>query len=212
MVEPELFGDRNAALAWLDGERAGLVAAVGWGREERFTEWAMRLAGCLGVHLEWRRYFDDWIAVGESAREAALRAGDRHGQATAWNDLGGALHETGRAQEAIDALIRARDLFRAEGDRHCEAMAWNNLGGALRETGQLKEAAAAYGTAFAVFREFEDQYGEALTFHGRALVHETAHRPVKARACWLQAADAYTRANAPDQAAHARARAAELPE
>ncbi|MEV5341214.1 hypothetical protein AB0K93_22470 [Streptomyces sp. NPDC052676] len=45
--EPERFTDRRQALAWLDRERAGLVAAALWAREERFRDTAIRLALCL---------------------------------------------------------------------------------------------------------------------------------------------------------------------
>ncbi|MFI6015026.1 tetratricopeptide repeat protein [Streptomyces sp. NPDC051243] len=291
MAEPERFGDRGQALAWLDGERAGLVAAVAWGREERFADAAVRLAGCLGEYLRWRRYFDDWIAVAEAAREAAhlagdrlgeamawdhlglaLRdagraedaitahtqardlhqdAGDRHNEAGSWNNLGLALREAGRAEDAITAHTQARDLFRvagdrhhegvvwnnlgsalrqagraeeaiaahiqacnlsrAAGDRHNEAGSWNNLGLALRETGQMEEAIEAYGKSLVLREEFEDWYGEGQTLENLAFLYEDAHRPAKARAAYLQSANAFTRANAPDRAAQARARAAEQP-
>ncbi|MFD7766240.1 tetratricopeptide repeat protein [Streptomyces sp. NPDC059787] len=290
MAEPERFGDRGQALAWLDGERAGLVAAVGWGREERFAVVAVALAESLGEYLAWRRYFDDLISVAEAAREAArcagnrlyeasawshlgnalrntsrveeaieahiqardlyqaagdrhreatawnnlglaLRAagqagqaikahiqardlyqaaGDRHREATAWNNLGLALRAAGQAEEAIKAHIRARDLCRSAGDRHREATAWNNLGSALRESGRVEEAIEAYGKSLKLRREFQDWYGEGQTLHNLALVHEDAHRPAEARAAYLQAADAFTRANASTEAAQARAYAAAL--
>ncbi|MFE2277503.1 tetratricopeptide repeat protein [Streptomyces sp. NPDC059454] len=290
--EPERFGDRWQALAWLDGERSGLVAAVGWGREDRFAGAAVWLAQCLVVYLDWRRYFDDLITVAEAAREAAQLAGnrlgeaiawdhlgnalgevgqteeainahirsrdlyqatgdlhgeavvwnnlgsalreagqteeainahtrardlnqamgDRHGEAMAWNNLGSALQGAGRAREAFDAHTRARDLYQAAGDRHREATAWNNLGNALREAGRIEKAIEAYGKSLEICREFEDWYGEGRILHNLALVHEAADRPVEARAVYLQSANAFTRANAPTEAAQARARAAELPE
>ncbi|GGZ76968.1 hypothetical protein GCM10010389_13340 [Streptomyces echinoruber] len=292
MAEPERFADRAQALAWLDGERAGLVAAVGWAREERFAETAVRLAEYLVEYLSWRRYFDDWIAVAQAAREAAHRAGDRLREAGAWNNLGAALQEAGRAREAVDAHMRARDLYQAAGDRHGEAMAWTNLGAALQEAGRAREAVDAHtrardlfqavghrhreamawnnlgsalqradhvqeaidahtrarelyhaagdryreGTAWnnlgialrragrvqeaieayakdlEICREFEDWYGEGQTLYNLAFAHKAAHRPAEARTAYLRAADAYTRANAPDEAAEARAAAAELAE
>ncbi|MCL8017509.1 tetratricopeptide repeat protein [Streptomyces sp. AS02] len=291
MEEPERFADRGQALAWLDGERAGLVAAVAWGREERFAGSAVRLAQCLGEYLYSRRYFDDWIAVAEAAREATQLAGDRLGGAIAWDHLGVALREAGRAEEAIDAHTQARDLYQATGDRESEAMAWDNLGIALREAGRAEEAIdahtqardlcqeaedrhheagawhnlgnaqqeagrteeaidahtqardlfqatgdrhreakawhslgnglqdagraeeaiEAYGESLEAYREFEDWYGEGRALHALALAYEAAHRPTEARAAHFQSADAYTRANAPTEAAQARA-AADPPE
>ncbi|MFF5495556.1 tetratricopeptide repeat protein [Streptomyces aquilus] len=284
---PERFGDRGEALAWFDGERAGLVAAVGWGREERFAREAVRLAQCLGEYLYWRRYFDDWIAVAEAAREAAGRAGDqldeagawnnlgnalgeagqveeamqahiqardlyqdvgdRPGEASAWNNLGIALKEAGRVEEAVQAYIqardlhqevgdrpgaamawnnlgialkeagrveeavqahtRARDLHQAAGDRPREAGAWNGLGGALEEAGRMEEAVEAYGTSLEIAREVEDWYGVGQALYNLALLHATAGRPAQARPAYLEAADAFTRANAPTDAADAQSAA-----
>ncbi|MFJ5775672.1 tetratricopeptide repeat protein [Streptomyces sp. NPDC093094] len=291
-VEPELFGDRAAALAWFDGERAGLVAAMGWGREERFAGTAVRLAECLGTYLEWRRYFDDLIVVGVAAREAARRVGDRPDEAAAWNNLGAGLRDAGRAEEAIDALTHARDLYQAEGDRHNAAVTWRNLGNALRDAGRVEEATEAlthardlyqaeghrhgeaeawtnlgdvlgdagrvreavdayiraldlfraegdrhraavawtnlgntlmkarraqeavkaYATALSAYREFKDHYREAQVLCNLGLAHHAAGRPSEARTHYLRAADAFTLANAPDEAADARAQAADLPE
>ncbi|WP_257041199.1 tetratricopeptide repeat protein [Streptomyces sp. TLI_55] len=289
---PELFGDRAGALAWFDGERAGLVAAVGWAREERFAEAGVRLALCLAAYLDWRRYFDDGISVADAARVAAQGSGDRfheagawnnlglamqevgregeaieahtrardlyratgnrddeamawnnlglalweagqagkaieahtrardlyqaagerRGEADAWTSLGSALRQAGQAGEAIEAHTRARDLYRATGDRHREGLAWYNLGLALWHTGRVEEAIEAYGKDLQICREFEDWYGEGHTLHNLALAHEESHHPAEARSAYLQAADAYTRANAPTEAARVRNRAAELPE
>ncbi|MFE2061882.1 tetratricopeptide repeat protein [Streptomyces sp. NPDC059467] len=289
-VEPERFGDRAEALAWLDEERAGLVAAVGWAREERYADTAVRLAGNLAVYLGWRRYFDDWIAVAGTAGEAAHQAGhsnreamarndlaialrqtgrtgeaidahtrardlcqhvgdrhseaivwdclgnalreagrageaidahrragdlfqatgDRHSEARVWNNLGGALMAAGRAEEAIDAHTRALDLFQTMGDRHREARTWNNLGSALLAAGRAEEAITAYGKSLEGRRDFEDWYGEGHTLDNLARAHLAAHSPAEARTFYLQAVDAYTRANAPTEAAQARTWAAEL--
>ncbi|WP_369262305.1 tetratricopeptide repeat protein [Streptomyces sp. R35] len=290
MPEPERFGDRGQALAWLDGERAGLVAAVQWAREERYAHVAVRLSACLAVYLNWRRYFDDKITISRVAQQAAHRAGDglgeavawgslgnalraagrvgeaieahtrardlyqvaedrhreaiawnnlgialreagrtegaieahtrardlyhavedHHLEATAWNNLGAALQEVGRVGEAIEAHTRARDLHHAAEDRRGEASAWNNVGPALQEAGRTGEAIEAFGKALVAYEEFEDWYNVGQVLENLAHAHEDAHRPAEARTHWLRAADAFTRAEAPDRAAQARAWAAEL--
>ncbi|NUQ98676.1 MAG: tetratricopeptide repeat protein [Streptomyces sp.] len=288
-AEPELFTDRAGALAWLDSERGGLVAAVQWARDERYTKAAVRLSQLLAVYLDWRRYFDEKIMVCRAAREAAHHAGDqgaeagastslglalremgrpeeainahtrardlyqavgdrqceaiawnnlgialqevgrageaidahtrardmfkavgdRHREAGAWNNLGGALRQAGRVEQAIDAHIRARDMFKAVGDRHREAMAWGNLGLVLLHVGRAKEAVEAFEKDLEVCKEFEDWYGAGQTLGNLALALAAA-RPAEARACYLQSAEAFTRANAPTDAAEARTRAANI--
>lgn len=290
--EPERFSGRAEALAWLDAERAGLVAAVQWASETQYAQTAVELATCLAEYLRWRRYFDDGVTVAVAAQEAAHRAGDRDGEADAWTDLGLALGEAGRAPEAIDAHTRARDLYRAvrdrvgvgmawnnlgtalreagwagdaiyahtrarnlfqaAGSRHGEAMAWNNLGNVLREVGRVEEAIAAhahalglyqaagdrhregtawhnlgnaegeagrmekafeaYGKALEICHEFEDWYGAGHALYNLARIHTATRNPAEARTHYLRAADAYRQANAPGEAAEARARAAEQPD
>ncbi|MER6625414.1 tetratricopeptide repeat protein, partial [Streptomyces sp. NPDC000931] len=85
------------------------------------------------------------------------------------------------------------------------------LGSALEEAGRTEEAIEAYGKALEICREFEDWYGEGQSLNNLALAHEAADRPVEARAAYLQAADAYTRANDHTEATQALTRAAELP-
>ncbi|MEW2286986.1 tetratricopeptide repeat protein [Streptomyces sp. NPDC047841] len=284
------FRGRAEALAWLDEERAGLVAAALWAREDRYAGPAMRLALALADYLSLRRQFHDKIAVAQAAQDAARRAGDRHREAIAWNSAGLALREVGRAEEAIHAHARARDLCRGLGNRAHEAVAWNNLGLALRAAGRAEEAIDAHGRARDLYRELGerhgevkawgnlaialvqldrveeaievhervrvlfhslgDRHGEGMAWHnlgltlwkagrpeeaiaaygrardthegledwhsmgviliGLAAAHRDAHHPAEARAHYLQAADAFTRANAPGEAAEARAAAAAL--
>ncbi|WP_345021397.1 tetratricopeptide repeat protein [Streptomyces shaanxiensis] len=191
MQEPRRFEDRGQALAWLDGERAGLVAAVAWGREVRFAGTAVRLAQCLGEYLYSRRYFDDWIAVAEAAREATLLAGDRLGEAIAWDHLGVALREAGRAEEAIDAHTRARDLYQATGDHESEAMAWDNLGIALREAGRTEEAIDAHTRARDLCQEAEDRHHEAGAWHNLGNAQQDAGRTEEAIDAHTQARDLF---------------------
>ncbi|MET9736395.1 hypothetical protein ABZZ79_38980 [Streptomyces sp. NPDC006458] len=81
-----------------------------------------------------------------------------------------------------------------------------------RLAAQMEEAAEAFAAALVIFREFEDHYREGLALVNMGFIHSAADRRSEARAHFLQAADAYTRANAPDEAAEARAQAAALPD
>ncbi|MFD4605313.1 tetratricopeptide repeat protein [Streptomyces sp. NPDC058464] len=191
MVEPERFGDRRGALAWFDGERAGLVAAVGWAREERYADAALRLAEHLSEYFGWRRYFDDWITVAGVAREAADGAGDSHQKASAWNNLGIALRETGRVEEAIEAHSHARDLLRAVDDRHHEASAWGNLGIALREAGRVEEAIDAYTHAGDLFQAAGDRHREAMAWNNLGIALRETGRVEGAIEAHTHARDLY---------------------
>ncbi|WP_374114238.1 tetratricopeptide repeat protein [Streptomyces sp. NK08204] len=289
--EPERFADPGQALAWLDGERAALVAAVQWASEEGHADVAMALGQCLTTYLDWRRYFDDLVSVTRAAQEAAHQLGDsRYDEATTWGNLGNALSRAGRLDEAvdalthaldlfqatgdrtdeamawvnlgitrararrlddaIDALTRARDLFQATGDhiaeartwlnignvlgeghrmneaidalthaldlfqatgdRHSEGVAWHNLGLALQGSDRIDQSNEAFGHAGEIHQEFGDWYRVGQALSQLAHNHEGLSHPATARAHWLKAADAYSRANAPAEAAVALSRADSL--
>ena len=104
----------------------------------------------------------------------------------------------------------ALPIYQAVGDRHSEASAWNNLGGVLWEAGRVEEVVEACEKALERYREVDDWYRAGQTLSNLALAHKRAARPTEARACYLQSADAYTRAKAPTEAAEARTWAEEL--
>ncbi|MDN0199159.1 SAV_2336 N-terminal domain-related protein [Streptomyces sp. S.PNR 29] len=190
--QPELFENRAQALAWLDGERAGLVAAVQWAREERYARTAVALAACLAQYLSWRRYFAEWITVSTIARDAAQRAGDTLAEAIACSNLGSALQEAGRVEEAIDALTRARDLQQAAGNRAGEATAWSNLGNALRLAGRVEDAIDALSRARDIHQAVDDLQGEALALNNLGLALNAWNRTDDAMTSLIRARDVYT--------------------
>ncbi|MDT9700642.1 tetratricopeptide repeat protein [Streptomyces sp. P17] len=118
-----------------------------------------------------------------------------------------AFREVGRVEEAIDAHIRDRDLCQVTGDRHGEGMTWHNLAACLLDAGSAEEAIEAYGKALEVYQEFEDCYWAGHALVGLAFVHQDIHDLPGARAHYLRAVQAFTRANAPAEAAQAQSSA-----
>jgi tetratricopeptide (TPR) repeat protein len=165
MAVPEEFTGRDAALEWLDAERASLVAAVTMAADTARDQAAMRLPLLLAEYLIWRRQFDDWLAVTTLSRDAARRLGDRHGEGLALNNLGLALQETRRFEEAIAAHQDALAIYRETGDRHREGMALLNLGSDLLEVRRFDEAITAYQDAAAICRETGDREHEGMALN-----------------------------------------------
>ncbi|MEU3828153.1 tetratricopeptide repeat protein [Streptomyces sp. NPDC029080] len=184
--EPRDFATRADALAWLDRERAGLVAAAQW-KTARYSGAAVRLALCLGNYLEWRRHLDDLIAVSTAAQEAAHDAGERDMEAMAWINLGNALVIVGRSEESMEASLRGRDMCRSLGDREGEAAAWNNLGLALRDLGRLDDAVAAHTRSCDLCRRLGDREGEAMAWNNLGLALEHADRVADAISAYTHA-------------------------
>ncbi len=162
MSGPGQFADRDDALAWLDAERASLVAAVQMAADTGRDHTALRLPLILADYLTWRRRLDDWLAITSIGVEAARRLGDRRNEAAALTTLGHVLASLRRFDEAVSALQEALAIFRETGDRHGEGMALDNLGLALREVASYGEAVTAHQEAAAIFRETGDRHGEGM--------------------------------------------------
>jgi tetratricopeptide (TPR) repeat protein len=165
VATPSQFSTREDALAWLDAERPNLTAVVtlaaATGRNQVTMNLPVRLAG----YFDWRRRFDDCLAMTAVSRDAARRLGARVNEAAAVNILGGALRQVRQFEQAIAACQDAVAIFRETGDRHGEAIALNNLGAALREVRRFEEAIVARENAVAIFRETGDRHGEAIALN-----------------------------------------------
>lgn len=84
---PPLAGPA-AAQAWLDSERAALVAATVYAAGRVWPSHAIRLAVTLASYLLNGDYFPEAVTVFGHALEAARRTGDRAAEATAVYHLG----------------------------------------------------------------------------------------------------------------------------
>ncbi|MET7296100.1 tetratricopeptide repeat protein [Streptomyces griseoloalbus] len=164
------FWSRETALAWLDEERAGLVAATQWTTDRYLAADAVRLADALCEYLDWRRCFDDAVRVCRAACAAARRAGDEAVEAAAWNRMGTALRGNRRLREAYEAHRRAGDLYHALGHDNGKAMAVSNLGAILGDVGQIDEAIDAFQIALGLFRRIGDRHSEAGVWNNLALI------------------------------------------
>ncbi|MBB5930989.1 SAV_2336 N-terminal domain-related protein [Streptomyces echinatus] len=187
------FDSRSAALAWLDVERANLVAAVLWAAETRYAPVAIRLALAIAEYLNWRGYADDWIRVSECAISAARNSGDSYAEAMALGELGRALESGRRPDEAVSAAQRALDLLRALGDRGAEAGAWQNLGRALSSLRRHDMAIEAFTHARDLHRANGHPTGEGTAWNDLGLALAETGRVE-------EAIDAFTRARDSHQA------------
>ena len=185
MAVPQEFTGRDDALAWLDAERASLVAAVSMAADTGHDQAAVSLPLLLGEYFGWRRRFDDWLATMTISLNTARRLGDRPGEGAALTSLGLALLEVRRSGEAITACQDAVAICRETGDRHSEGLVLGNLGLALGEVRRFEEAITAHREDLAICRETGDRHGQgaALSNLGLALLEVrrfdeaiTAHR------------------------------------
>ncbi|MEN3306065.1 MAG: hypothetical protein V7603_2267 [Micromonosporaceae bacterium] len=143
-VELPVLSDRTTALAFLDGERAGLGAMIQLALDRNESRMAWQLAHMLSAYFQFRGDAPDSLAVYEQGLTAAHRDGNDRATATLHNSAGVANLILCRWQEALHHLSRARDVSRTVGDPDGEARALANLGRALDELGRFDDAMAAF--------------------------------------------------------------------
>ncbi|OOC52495.1 MULTISPECIES: tetratricopeptide repeat protein [Nocardiopsis] len=166
---PEAFADREEALGWLDAQRAVLINTAHLAHQTGHIRATIELPLKLREYLDMRRLFRDQNTITRLALETAQRIGDRLNEAAAWNNLGLALYEVRRFDEAIEAHTRARNISQQLGDAHREAGSWGNLGLVLCEMGRCDEAIDAHTRARNISQQLGDAHTEAMAWNNLGL-------------------------------------------
>ncbi len=165
-----------AAGAWLDAERATLVAVTVQTAGHGWPAHAIQLAATLFRYLDIGSYFPEAITIHGHARTAARRAGDRAAEATALNALGSIDWHQGRYQPAAGQFQQALALFRQSGDRTGEGCALNNLGIIYAVQGRYQQATSLHEQALNVYRQIGDRAGEVSQLVNLGQVEERQGR------------------------------------
>lgn len=163
--------DHAAADAWLETERANLVAALRQAAVDGPVAFSWLLADRLRGYFRAHRYRDDWLATTRVGLAAAERTGDLGAQATMHRDLGAALQHVGEYQEAIAHYKAARRVHRENGDPLGQAVVAADLGATYSVTGRLDQALDCLEQALAVQREAGAVYDRATTLLTLGTVH-----------------------------------------
>ncbi len=172
------FDNRDSAVAWLEAERACLVAAVAAAGQTSRDRRVVDLATVLTGFLSWRRHVADWVAVAEIADRSVRRLKDVRGTVKAIVNLGAALIEAGRFEEAVSnlntALLAGRVMFDS---LDIDGRVLDDVGLALQELGDFAGAVWRHNYASELFQELGDRRSEAAARNnvGIALERLGAH-------------------------------------
>ena len=147
----ERFAAHAEALAWLDGERANLVALVAHAAAEGPHSLAWQLSDALRGYFWLRRHAGDWLNVGRLAFAAA--AGDPLAQASAQLSIADVHWSVGRHGEAITAYATALELARSADWIDGQASILGNLASVNVERGELDLARQHYSMALSMHQD-----------------------------------------------------------
>jgi DNA-binding SARP family transcriptional activator/Tfp pilus assembly protein PilF len=153
--------DPDQARAWLDAERAVLVAVTAQAGIGGWPGHTTRLAATLSRYLVTGGHNAEAVAIHGHALRAARDTRDRSAEATALIDLGEVRWRLGHSSPEAFGYEQALEVFRETGDRAGEARAHGNLATLAWRQGRFDLASAHYQQALAVFRDIGERGGEA---------------------------------------------------
>ncbi len=157
---PALAGEAEAR-AWLDAERANLVAVTAHMADEGWPGHAIQLAATLYRYFDVGGHFAEAVAVHSRACHAARSVGDQVAEAHALHNLGAVDLRLGRYPQGAASMGQALDLLRATGDRPGQARVLANLGLAALFQGHSQQAVGHFTESLALYRETGDRTGQA---------------------------------------------------
>src|SRR5215211_7424734 len=165
------FPGRAKALAWLDAERANLVAAVRHAAEHGPRPSAWLLADGLHGYLWQGMYVVDWSAVAEAALAAAEAEGGARAQSSAQLSLADLNLCLSRYGQAIEHYSRALAFNRQTGWLEGQAATVGKLGVAYARSGRLAEAADHHNRALALNQRIGRLGGQATNLGNLGVVY-----------------------------------------
>ncbi|MCX5192902.1 tetratricopeptide repeat protein [Streptomyces sp. NBC_00249] len=164
--------DEAEAIAWLDGERANLMASAQYAAEHDWLPHAGQLAATLHRYLLGHAHQADALVLCGLALRAARRSGDTAAEARTLIDLG-QVHFWwhGAYEQAAEHYRHALDLARGTGDQGVAAGALQALSSVFRRRREYDQAHDHCAQSLALFRELGDRGGEARCLTDLGIIH-----------------------------------------
>jgi tetratricopeptide (TPR) repeat protein len=162
--------DQARARAWLDTERANLMAMAAYAADWGWSGHVTRLAATLARYLELGGHYPEALAIYGYAGRAARDMDDRAAEAAVLNSLAVIDMRMSRYTEAVARLGQVLVLCRQSGDLTGQARALGNLGIADYQQGRYHGAIAHHGQALGLYQRLGDRFGEARTLNNLGIV------------------------------------------
>jgi DNA-binding SARP family transcriptional activator/Tfp pilus assembly protein PilF len=151
------------ARAWLDSERANLVAVVVHCAEHGWPAHATSMAGTLFRYLMNGSHLAEAQVIYSNALQAARWSGDPAAEAEALKGLGSIAGSKGQSRDALAHFQAALERYQHCRDRAGQARVLHNLGFAEVQLHNLRSAAGYFRQAIAASEDAGDNLGAART-------------------------------------------------
>jgi DNA-binding SARP family transcriptional activator/tetratricopeptide (TPR) repeat protein len=169
-VACEPLTEKRQALAWFTEQRAVLLCAVEYAAKNGFDAHAWQLVWAT-TSFQRGGYWSDTFATHRTALEAAVRCGDRAGEAHMRHALAIAHAGMLRYDEARRQLILALDLFTELDDTLHQAEMHHGLGWVCEQQGDLESALPHGQRALELFRRGKNRPRESVALNNIGWIH-----------------------------------------
>ncbi|MFV2086832.1 AfsR/SARP family transcriptional regulator [Micromonospora sp. LOL_021] len=186
VVVPAL-ADGAAAMSWLVAEHRVLLGAVDLAARGRWDRHAWELAWSLTSYVNLRALWHDQVTVQGAALPSAVRLGDQAAQAHLHRNLGRALTQLDRTDEAARHLTQALELFVAVGDRANQAQTNVNFARVRERQGRDADALDYDLRSLELYRQAGHLTGQARAMNNIAWTRIRLGEPDQARELCRQA-------------------------
>ncbi len=170
-LPPAGFADHSGALAWLNAERANLLAAIQQAARHGPQPSAWLLADTLRGYFWHTRYTVDWLAAAQAGLAAARASGELRAQAAMQLSLGMVNHCLQRHEPAIEHYTAVAELAGQTGWVDAEAASAGNLGLLHVELGRLPQSAGYHTRALELARQTGRLAGQATALANLGWTH-----------------------------------------
>jgi len=154
------FADPASALAWLENERANLLAAVSYTAGHGWPRHTIHLAAAMRRYLDIDGYTADALTVATIARDTAHTCADKNGEAYASHCLAVVYMRQSRSADARQHLEHADTLYQQTGDRTGQGIVSTNLGIVASRQGHYELAVRHHRHGLAIAQEIDDWFGQ----------------------------------------------------
>ncbi|SDG93978.1 DNA-binding transcriptional activator of the SARP family [Lentzea fradiae] len=172
---PPLTGAADA-MAWFDAERANLIAATEHAASSGWHVHAWQLPYTLSRYLWLRTERETSLRITEAALQAAIALNDDDARFVMQFNLGVALLQFERFEEALEAQRGALEVARRKEDVHQQARALTTVAGTLLDLGRTEESEAHYREAMEISRIAGSKWAEANAHHHLGLLYLATQR------------------------------------
>ncbi|MFD9699690.1 BTAD domain-containing putative transcriptional regulator [Lentzea sp. NPDC059081] len=172
---PTLSGAADA-MAWFDAERANLIAVTEHAAAAGWHVHAWQLPYTLSRYLWLRTERETSLRITEAALQAAIALNDDDARFVMQFNLGVALLQFERFEEALEAQRGALETARRKEDVHQQARALTTVAGTLLDLGRAEESEAHYREAMEVSRIAGSKWAEANAHHHLGLLYLATQR------------------------------------